>query len=189
MQNRVLMVNREIPVWKEVYGYPRYWVCRDGRIFSRKHSKFLKPIKDKNNRLWVTLFKDKKGKLKSIHHCVLESFLEPRPEGKECNHKDGNPENNVLENLEWMSSSENLQHAYDNNIRILSPKVIKIFKEYNEKRKGTSFGRKLNSQKVKEIKQLRKEGMKYKDIGKMFNIHPEYASLVCKGKFWRNIDE
>lgn len=49
-----------------------------------------------------------------VHRLVAEYFL-PKEEGKDIvNHKDGNKRNNQVENLEWVSSSENLVHYYNN---------------------------------------------------------------------------
>lgn len=44
-----------------------------------------------------------------IHHLVLETFAEPRPEGMECRHLDGNPANNALSNLRWGTHIENVE--------------------------------------------------------------------------------
>ena len=49
-----------------------------------------------------------------IHRLVATAFLERLPEHTQVNHKDGNRWNNHVDNLEWCTASENVQHAHDN---------------------------------------------------------------------------
>lgn len=52
-----------------------------------------------------------------VHRLVAEAFLPspPTPEHVEVNHKDGDPTNNRVDNLEWCTKTENVQHSYDTN--------------------------------------------------------------------------
>ena len=52
-----------------------------------------------------------------VHRLVLLAFIGEHPEGKNIvNHKDGDKTNNSLENLEWVTSQENTQHAVDTGL-------------------------------------------------------------------------
>ena len=56
------------------------------------------------------------GKLHRIHILIAKAFDLPRREGQnEVNHKDGNPSNNRLDNLEWATRGENMRHSYATN--------------------------------------------------------------------------
>ena len=60
----------------------------------------------------VELVKNGQRKSIRVHRLVAQAFI-PNPENKlEVNHIDGNKTNNHVENLEWVTSSENTIHAY-----------------------------------------------------------------------------
>jgi hypothetical protein len=105
----------EEEIWKDVEGFEGYKVSSFGRIKSFKHKKagrILKlPLK-----AWgyfqTTLFKLGKPKFLSVHKLVALAFI-PNPENKpEVNHIDGNKTNNNVQNLEWVTLSENSLHAF-----------------------------------------------------------------------------
>jgi hypothetical protein len=55
------------------------------------------------------------GKGYQIHRLVMMTFTNNKDYSLFVNHKDFNRENNKLENLEWVSNSENIKHYYENN--------------------------------------------------------------------------
>lgn len=64
--------------------------------------------------------------IKNLHRLYAQAFI-PNPENKRVvNHKDGNKLNNDLSNLEWSSYSENINHAYENNLRTNKKEVVQI---------------------------------------------------------------
>jgi NUMOD4 motif/HNH endonuclease len=112
-------------IWKPVPGYEgSYEVSNEGRIRSLArevprlgtgkktiHAKIMTPQKNRGGYLQVVLRSDGKSKMNRIHRIVLSSFDRPRDD-MDVNHKDGNKENNRLDNLEWATRSENIAHGY-----------------------------------------------------------------------------
>ncbi|KKL84217.1 hypothetical protein LCGC14_1966890, partial [marine sediment metagenome] len=75
-------------------GFPGYTIVRDGRVWSHKTSKMLKPSKvSKYGHLCVGLCNKGKIHRRLVHRLVLETFIGPCPEGMECRHLDGDQTN------------------------------------------------------------------------------------------------
>lgn len=97
--------------WRTVSRYPQYEVSNDGEIRHigrglRKQSIFANGYK------YISLWIAEIGKCKvvPVHRLVAEAFID-NPQGKRCiNHKDGNKQNNCVDNLEWCTYSENSLH-------------------------------------------------------------------------------
>ena len=97
-------------VWKPLVGFEtRYEVSSHGRFRSiwNGRCRMLRPYVDRDGYHTTRLCVDNQRRSVKLHHCVLLTFVGPRPEGAECRHLDGNPGNNHVDNLAWGSSSEN----------------------------------------------------------------------------------
>jgi hypothetical protein len=98
--------------FKDIENYEGlYQVSNYGRVYSLISKKFLKTCKNNKNYLVVTLCKNGKKKNYQVHRLVAQAFLENPLNYKEVNHKDENPSNNHLENLEWCSASYNINYG------------------------------------------------------------------------------
>lgn len=97
----------------KVANHEIYTISDEGVVYSGKLDITLKPRKNSNGYLVVTL----DGQQLLIHRLVALHFI-PNPYGyPQVNHKDGNKENNKVTNLEWCSAEQNIQHALQNNLK------------------------------------------------------------------------
>ena len=112
-------------IWKDIKGYEgMYQVSNLGRVKSirskdsigRKRKLGLLSLQIHQGYVNTRLMKNGIRKTVRIHRLVAQAFLK-RVNGKpEINHIDGNKENNNVKNLEWVSRSENVKHAYNNGL-------------------------------------------------------------------------
>lgn len=109
-------------IWKDVEGYEGlYKISYDGIVLrlgdptlrgKYKKDSFIKPWYDKLGYLRVKLHK--KGKPKTfMYHRILAIAFIPNPENKPCvNHENGLRDDCRIENLSWVTVSENQLHKY-----------------------------------------------------------------------------
>lgn len=79
----------------------------------------LKARPARNDYLRVVLYNEnnKRGVDKLVHRLVADTFYDGSHDGLDVNHIDGDKTNNFIGNLEWCTRSDNLKHAYRNNLR------------------------------------------------------------------------
>lgn len=105
---------------KDIPGYEGiYRASSSGKIYSIRTWKERVTI----NSIYLTITLSNKGinKMFTVHSLIALTFLGDRPHGMHINHKDGNKHNNNIENLEYVTRSENSKHAY----RVLGVKNAK----------------------------------------------------------------
>jgi len=106
-------------IWKDIKGYEGFYqVSNKGNVkrlkgYARLTEKQLKPFLCGQGVQYfkVRLYKKGKGKDKSISRLVAENFLN-NPNGYlEVRHLDGNPKNNLLENIAWGTHKMNMHDS------------------------------------------------------------------------------
>jgi AraC-like DNA-binding protein len=153
---RVNYSDKSLPneIWKSIPNYSRYEASDLGRLRSLDYKlsgiiKVLKPSITEDGYLKTMLLNDN-GKYEShrVHWFVTLTFKGKRPNELEVNHKDGNKENNAINNLEYTTHSKNCQHSFD--IGLQKPKRGEL--------NGMS---KLTQSKVNELRELKKNNGRF----------------------------
>ena len=138
-------------IWKDIEGYEgKYQVSNMGRVkslyirFKETGGKIIKPRISKDGYPVINLFHKGTEKHKILHRLIAQAFI-PNPENKkQVNHKDGVKTNNTLENLEWVTNQENMDHAYRTGLN-------KSFRENHGRYLGNICGYDENGLKVVEF--------------------------------------
>lgn len=100
-------------IWKINTDFPQYEISDQGMVRNTK-TKHLRSFAYNHGYPQIDMYPGKQTR--TVHTLVAETFLGKHP-GMQVNHKNGNKKDNRLTNLEWVTPSENLQHAYDHKLR------------------------------------------------------------------------
>lgn len=165
--------------WRPVIGFPFYEVSNIGRVRSIdrvvphswsgsnyvRSGKLLAQHTDRTGYPSVNLYRNGKMKIGRVHQLVAAAFL-PRIDGKNCvNHLDFNRGNNSVENLEWVTQKENMEHATRNG----------------------RMAQKLNEAVVRAIRRLRSRGETQAEIARRVGVGQAAVSCVIRGATWGHV--
>ena len=169
--------------WHHVVGYEGYYqISNAGRMrrIARAPGATLghiaKPQKTNAGYFRVALSRNNKKRLFSVHRLVLLAFLGPAPSpGHQANHLNGDKSDNRLCNLEWLTASENRQHAF----------AALGHQGPRGERCGNS---KLTEQEVKEIRHLYATGRyTQSELGRYFKVTESNITMIILRRSWMHI--
>lgn len=122
--------------WKKIKQCENYSINENGEVRNDTTGKIKKPfLNSANGYFTVDLWKDNKPFKFTIHRLLAEAFI-PNPDGKPTvDHKDGNRQNNALENLRWATYAE--QNSRFGVVGVRSQRIkVTHFAEKRKKRGG-----------------------------------------------------
>ena len=161
--------------WKPIPNYEELYLASSSGEVKRikkskgaKINKILKPYLNKSNGYYyITLTKNCVQKNFYLHKIIIKSFL--GESNLQVNHIDGNKKNNSINNLEYVTSSQNMYHA----TRVL-----------NKRSKENHWNSKLKSADILEIKKLKNLGLTQKAIAEKFNVSRITICNILNNKTW-----
>jgi len=148
--------------FKPIPNFPDYKILIPILLINRKYYSYK-------------LRKNMKTYLFLAHRLVAQTFIPNKHNKPEVNHKDGNGLNNNIDNLEWVTHKENMQHAGEN--KLMKPVI------------GTNnMWHKLEDKDVRYIKKCRRNNTKsVKELSKKYNVHIQTIYNIIWGKKWKHI--
>ena len=186
-------------IWKPIIGYEEIYeisnIGRIRRICSKQGSAKGKILKtsyndNRNDYYSVDLRKDGVAKTCSVHRLVAQTFI-PNPENKpEVNHINGMKCDNRVENLEWVTSSENRVHAWRTGLQVVTDNYGKPPSEETRRKLSESHKGKHHSEETRKKISASLKGKKGTTTGRIvitnevvsFFIFPEdFPEWEAKG--------
>ena len=167
------------------YYFP-YIVSTYGRVFSVRrlsgndidvHEMVHSIKKSGYHEIALCRWDHKNRKYILIHRLVALMFI-PNPYNKPAvNHKDGNKSNNYIWNLEWVTNSENVQHAYSTGLHKI--------------RRGEEIGdNKFTEKQVRELCEFLSSPNNKYPLSYIYTITPISKDMVrniIRGKSWKHV--
>lgn len=136
-------------------GFPNYEISTLGVVKNTKREVFLIGQKNQNNGYWSVQLSEKGNKKRFyLHRLVAIAFLENKENKETVNHKDGDLNNNSLDNLEWATQKENSDHAYKSLGRKKSSFTKEAIEKANKKTSKKILKLDLNGNLIEEYPSL-----------------------------------
>lgn len=175
--------------WKDLVGYEGYYQVSDkGRVRTvdrvlvksngvkqPRKGKVSKLGSDKNGYNTIILWKQGKGTFSRVCRLVAITFIHNAENKPTVNHKNGIRNDDRVDNLEWMTHSENSQHSFDTGLQ---------YNEQGEKHHGS----KLTEEDVLFIrKSYEDKTHNQMELARMFGLHQPQISRIIHRKRWKHI--
>lgn len=165
--------NNNIPEGYKAIQGGIYGVNDRGDVINIHHRKSLTQTPNKNGYLQVSVKTPwRKQNVIEVHVLVCKYHV-PNPELKDqINHKDGNIYNNNSSNLEWVTHTENIRHAYETGL--------------NSSVGENHPSSKLTKNDVVRIKEMAKLNISNYKIAKLYNVTASTIKKITTGKTWKH---
>lgn len=169
----------DVEVWRSIPFVDDYAVSDLGRIMRTTDGvhtyagRILMPTLAKTGYYVIRIRVDGVRKILRVHTLVMRAFVGGYPQGLQIHHRNGVKTDNRLENLEYVTASENTSHAYRTGLTL----------PLKGERCPAS---RLTQAQVNEIRSLYDmRAIPVKEIAKRFNITPNHASEIGRRKVWK----
>lgn len=173
--------------WKWIKDYEgRYEVSNVGRVrsyiipdskgeLSRRPQIILKQGVHNKGYLLVGLFNGMGGRCTArVHRLVLQEFIGQCPRNMQAAHLDGDPGNNKLDNLQWVTPKENQHHRNDHG---------------TSNRGERQWNSKLTANNVQDIRARLDRGELQQGIADKYHVCHSVISSIFRNKSWKHLEK
>lgn len=162
--------------WRPVLGWEERYEVSNSGLVRKRGGQEIGQWASKAGYMHVRLSKPRAQLM--VHRIVAGAFLGPPKAKLVVNHIDNNPANNSVQNLEWCTQAENLQHAANQG---------RLIGRYYWRGKRTPVAKLSDAQ----VRQLRRErainGTSYQKLGQMFGISKQAAGRCVSGETYADV--
>lgn len=166
--------------WKKLPDWP-YEVSSKGRVrrcepgAGTYEGRIRQPTPARKGYQKIELSRDGEQKHFLVHHLVLRLFDRSRKPGEQTNHLNGDKTDNRIENLEWVTASENVRHGHRTGLY--------DFRGENHPRS------KLTGNEVVEIRERhRDEDITRRELADDYGISKKHVTALATGRVWKHAD-
>lgn len=158
-------------IWKDIPEYEGYYQASNlGRIRRYGVKNIIKPILTRDGYHRISLSKKGVIKNKFVHRLVAETFINNTEDKPFINHKDGNKQNNEVDNLEWVTSNENTLHSYRLGLQ-------------------SKQGEKNNQSILKDfqVREIKSRVLSARELATKFGVSIACVNAILTGVNWKHI--
>ena len=182
---------RSYRVYKNGRIVSNAWICSDTLGRNRSMPEFeCKPTQGSGGYWYLNIGGRMYCERWLLHRIVAEVWMPTDNINLEINHKDGNKGNNSLENLEWVTHSDNELHKHSNNLSGVTLHTLYLRYKNNLKIEPQYHHKIIDDYKngIAETELAKKYNVSYSCIwGIINNSFSEYNELFSLCYFWENI--
>jgi len=164
---------------RQIPGFVNYFATEEGVVLSSKNRhhtpKPLRPRRDRFGYATLILRQDGRRFPLKVHRLIVITFLGPIANGLEVNHIDGNKLNNSLSNLEVVTKSQNVKHAYATGLRKIPPGLGGVGEAHRNA--------KLKEYQILEIRSRRSESCLA--LASEYGVSKSLIGQILRGEVWK----
>jgi DNA-binding XRE family transcriptional regulator len=163
---------------KPIPNFPDYLIDKNGTIFTNRR-KTLKTLKSeilKDGYLRVRIYNEKGGKRFLVHRLVGLTWIQNPLNALEINHLDGIKTNNNVDNLEWCTRKQNIQHAF----------VTGLMKNGKGSACNVSILKEHEVIKIKQELKIYRRGLQ-KELAQKYGVTKHAIQDIKRGKSWSHL--